>query len=315
MTSFSPTSKSRIAGCLLCGIALVCPLAGCSSSPQESSAPATTQVAVETEPEHIAFSWGYVIPFDAITVENNSDVALICDAKSGVRIAEVFAVKPGPSGELKQDVYYIGKTADNASDNGLIMNVFYVNEAGENVHWNAHDPATTALELLGDNDIELLLESIYLGSNGEDSYICASDLTVTSTIAIASNGAANSSDASGQNAAGNSSAQDGSATGSAKYDSEATAASTKAPFWGVWVYASQNEAEATAQATQVIDQGFSEAHAVLTTDWENLNEEPWWCVTLGAFSSEQEAQSALQSAQAAGHANAYVKYSGEATAA
>lgn len=51
------------------------------------------------------------------------------------------------------------------------------------------------------------------------------------------------------------------------------------------------------------------AFVVLTTDWSNLNSEPWYCVSLGSYSSQDAANAALPQAQAA-YADAYVKYSG-----
>ena len=83
-----------------------------------------------------------------------------------------------------------------------------------------------------------------------------------------------------------------------------------APFWGIWVGASTDPGEAEAIASAVRDQGF-EADVVLTTDWSNLNSEPWYVVTAGRHDSEDQANALLGAVQSAGWPDAYVKYSGD----
>lgn len=79
-------------------------------------------------------------------------------------------------------------------------------------------------------------------------------------------------------------------------------------FWGVWVGASESEADAQAIAQEASSRGLP-AEVVLTTDWANLNREPWYVVGVGRFASEEEAQPGLAAAQQAGYMDAYVKYS------
>lgn len=80
-------------------------------------------------------------------------------------------------------------------------------------------------------------------------------------------------------------------------------------FWGIWAQASKDKAEMEAAAQRMrSDYGF-DAFVVLTTDWSNLNSEPWYCVSLGSYSSEDAANAALSKARSV-YSDAYVKYSG-----
>jgi cell division septation protein DedD len=87
-------------------------------------------------------------------------------------------------------------------------------------------------------------------------------------------------------------------------------AAPKEPFWGVWVYASKNEGEAQQFAEDVRSNG-ANAGVVLTTDWSNLNTEPWHVVYIGPFSNQVDAETAQAQAVSDGYSNAYTKYSGD----
>jgi len=47
-----------------------------------------------------------------------------------------------------------------------------------------------------------------------------------------------------------------------------------------------------------------------TSEWDNLNAEPWYAVTAGTFDSESEADDELSTVQDL-YSDAYVKYSGD----
>ena len=49
---------------------------------------------------------------------------------------------------------------------------------------------------------------------------------------------------------------------------------------------------------------------VYTSDFEELNPEPYYVVTAGLFTTEEEANEALDKAKASGFTDAYVKYAG-----
>lgn len=84
-----------------------------------------------------------------------------------------------------------------------------------------------------------------------------------------------------------------------------------APFWGVWTFASKSESEAEEAAAQARAEGFDGAAVYLTTDWSNLNPEPWYCVSLGSGQTEQSVDIVLSKAHNGGHPDAYKKYSGD----
>ncbi len=98
--------------------------------------------------------------------------------------------------------------------------------------------------------------------------------------------------------------------GQKKDDVEASAPSTSAPFWGVWIGASREEAQANEIARGATDKGLG-AEVVRSDDWGELNSETWWCVTTGRYSDESQANAALSAAIGGGYTSAYVKYSGE----
>ncbi|MBQ1515146.1 MAG: SPOR domain-containing protein, partial [Lachnospiraceae bacterium] len=83
------------------------------------------------------------------------------------------------------------------------------------------------------------------------------------------------------------------------------------PFYGIWVLGSHDPDECRAMVSQLQGQGFTGAAVFYTTDWSNLNTEPWYVVTAGIYGTGEEADAALPGVQAAGYADAYVKYSGE----
>lgn len=82
------------------------------------------------------------------------------------------------------------------------------------------------------------------------------------------------------------------------------------PFWGAWAFASQDLSEAEAFFEQLGAEGY-DAHILRSSDWENLNTETWYVVTAGMYSSESEAQEAVDALNSSGlSTNAYVKYTG-----
>ena len=80
------------------------------------------------------------------------------------------------------------------------------------------------------------------------------------------------------------------------------------PFYGVWVYGSKDKADADNFAANV--NGMTSL-VFLTTDWSNLNTEPYYVVSLGMYTTEDDANGALETAKGLGYSDAYVKYSGE----
>ena len=81
------------------------------------------------------------------------------------------------------------------------------------------------------------------------------------------------------------------------------------PFYGIWVYASISCNEASSFANDVSLSGFN-GYTENTIHWSNLNDEEWYVVTAGKYSTENEAIKKL-SAVKKKYPDAYVKYSGE----
>lgn len=78
-------------------------------------------------------------------------------------------------------------------------------------------------------------------------------------------------------------------------------------FYGIWVGASKNEADAKKIASQYKD---LDGCVFLSTDWGNLNKEPYYVVTCGTYNLETEAKQMLAVVKKM-NKNAYIKYSGE----
>ena len=67
--------------------------------------------------------------------------------------------------------------------------------------------------------------------------------------------------------------------------------------------------ECAEYVRDVRSKGF-DAYVTETTLWENLNDEPWYVVTIGVYSSQDEANAALPRVQNELDGTAYTKYSG-----
>lgn len=80
-------------------------------------------------------------------------------------------------------------------------------------------------------------------------------------------------------------------------------------FYGVWCGASQDESQAQKLAEEVTAAGFAGCY-YLSSDWSNLNEEPWYVVAAAVSDSEEGANTLLRQVQTV-YPDAYVKYTGE----
>ncbi len=82
------------------------------------------------------------------------------------------------------------------------------------------------------------------------------------------------------------------------------------PFFGLWVGAFKERQEALDLVDDLQEKGM-EAYSIYSLEFENLNDEPYWCVTIGKSGSEPEAQAYIKDAEKMGYKEAYVKYTGE----
>lgn len=82
------------------------------------------------------------------------------------------------------------------------------------------------------------------------------------------------------------------------------------PFWGVFGYASKERSGAEDMAAAMCARGY-ESGVLLTTDWENLNSEPWYVVCTGVWNSKEEAQEMVDTLSKDDYSDIYAKYTGK----
>ena len=92
--------------------------------------------------------------------------------------------------------------------------------------------------------------------------------------------------------------------------SQHASSSNASSFWGVWVAACKESANAETIASEARNAGFSSAAVYTSTDWENLNPERWYVVSLGQYGSQSDAEAVLSKARKIGYGDAYVKHTG-----
>lgn len=80
-------------------------------------------------------------------------------------------------------------------------------------------------------------------------------------------------------------------------------------FYGVWVSASKNESDVEDVAHRLNELGY-DSSIIFSPSWENLNPEPYYCVTAGRYASRSAAEHALDSIHKLGYSDAYIKFSG-----
>lgn len=54
-----------------------------------------------------------------------------------------------------------------------------------------------------------------------------------------------------------------------------------------------------------------DAQVYVTTDWENLNSDKYYVITIGRYDFKEDAETALETVKQRGYNDAYIKYSGE----
>ncbi|MCR5509140.1 MAG: SPOR domain-containing protein [Lachnospiraceae bacterium] len=81
------------------------------------------------------------------------------------------------------------------------------------------------------------------------------------------------------------------------------------PFYGVWVGASKEKQESVDLVDDLNAKGL-DAYCIYTPEWENLNSDSYWCVTVGKSATKESAQELIADVESAGYKGAYVKYTG-----
>ena len=202
--------------------------------------------------------------------------------------------------ERKANVYDLGRASDGTDGCRVYLTIHYVKRDSNgtgwtNVHWGDTSTETLACDAILHMTDEELARCVELkdGTNWTQAYLGK----------LISDGAKSA----------RKSHPESSTTGSGETSNPSSpnaAPVANAPFWGIWVSASKDRAaaEETASAVSSANLGGS---VVLTTDWSNLNSEPWYVVTAGRYATQQEAESHLDTVKSAGYGDAYIKYSGD----
>ncbi len=81
-------------------------------------------------------------------------------------------------------------------------------------------------------------------------------------------------------------------------------------YYGVFVSSAKEQDKCTPTIDKLEEAGFIRSFTVYTPDMSGLNPEPYYVVTTGLYTSEDEAQKVLSEVKAAGFKDAYVKYAG-----
>lgn len=81
-------------------------------------------------------------------------------------------------------------------------------------------------------------------------------------------------------------------------------------FYGVFAGAYEDLNDANELIEKINAQGFN-ASAVLSSEWENLNQKPYYCVTFDKCQTEIAAEGVLANAKTAGYKDAYIKFTGK----
>ena len=79
-------------------------------------------------------------------------------------------------------------------------------------------------------------------------------------------------------------------------------------FYGIWCFGSTDEYDAIAYAENLSAMGYPAA-VYLSTDWSDLNADPWYVVSAGEYGTESEAYESLGWVQQV-CGDAYVKWTG-----
>ncbi len=82
-------------------------------------------------------------------------------------------------------------------------------------------------------------------------------------------------------------------------------------YYGVFVASFKTSEECVDTEMKLDDAGYHLCPVVYTPDFSNLNPEPYYVVTAGLYSSQQDAEKALEDVKTAGFKDAYVKNAGK----
>lgn len=223
---------------------------------------------------------------DVVSFTEKNNTVSIEYAPSGVVVATLFPQGEALVTEAAKRSYDLGEVYLSGHYEEALLKCVYIDADGKTTHWGSKQPRELAVEELLGISCEDLIGCIYLNT-GSEFVEAHADLSADDGPIGAEEGSSDTS-----------------------VMAEGSDAVPTEPFWGIWVGASKNEAEMTALAQRLKDEGVSNGVVIKTTDWSNLNPEPWWVVSAGAYASEEAANSALSDIKQRGYSNAYVKHTG-----
>lgn len=208
--------------------------------------------------------------------KNDYCIDFYCDK---TRIATIYVVgyRGDKSDEAKQACFLLGKTYCNGVSKDVYLNLYYIDEDGKCMHWNAADGELAVCKLFNTTAEQFASSFSLLQNPSKDAWKHCTPLLIEKDCSPIADNANDTEDIH--------------------------------EFWGVWVGASKDRAIADSIAGNAQNEGFKESQVIITSDWENLNTETWYAVTVGCFDSEEEAEAALEKARCLNQ-DAYIKHSG-----
>ncbi len=103
---------------------------------------------------------------------------------------------------------------------------------------------------------------------------------------------------------------DGESFGLSGYDAVSGEFLYEDGFYGIWTMAARDREGAITEAEKLSEQGYH-SYVCYSPEWEDLNHEPFYCVTTDRYLKKEQAESALEEIQKAGYRDAYIKASGK----
>ena len=239
-----------------------------------STADSTTRPTVfETESVRITMPASFAAQGYQWSSASTED-ATLTDANGSVLAYTCWCEAANRGGETKSESYEIGVVSHGSIGFPAYLRLNYLDSEGKSIYWGKDEEGTLATDYLG---VELQDFVSWI----ELCYVSEFRPAVLKEIGTAKAG-----------------------------DLGDDELSAKEPFYGVWVSASKDYDEAQAMADELGSAGCA-GSVFVTTDWGNLNPEPWYVVTAGCAQTESEAQSLCERVHNAGYGDAYVKYSGD----
>ncbi len=298
-------SRNRIIIGIMGVILIVVIIAVCvfffGKSEQQSSDEGIQQATWETEegsvdPTFESKCFRVILPENIaslVAFEQKNNTVSMKYASSGTSLGVLFPQGEALVSESANRSYILGEVYLSGHYEEAMLDLVYIEADGTAAHWGSKQPRELAIEKLLGVTCEEFISYISLNTGSE---------FVPAQIKLKSDDGAISTEET---------------EGVLANDAEKTAAvpenadsSPVEPFWGIWISASKSEFEMAALIQQLKGDGFENSVMTMTTDWSNLNPEPWWVVSAGRYASEEQANSALSEIKQKGYTSAYVKYTG-----